>query len=207
MSLNKLLELDQCFNALPRFSFREECGNHAITNQPCRFELRIDALQLRPKFSLRRPLGLSLDACAAAFGIAQMIGDELADEGRRLGRIPVSRSYLSLREPDEAVAALERVVKEREFVLARERREPQRELRQLDRAAVFVDTVEAALRHQTLGMQLFVLVVGDARPRLGPARPGLHQTRRQLPARLDQERARAHSASASIARVNWLSTA
>src|SRR5581483_7277336 len=97
-------------------------------------------------------------------GFAQVIGDKLPDEGRWLGRIPMRRGNLILREADKAVAAFERVVEEGEFVLARERREPERELRQLHRARVLVDAVEAALCHQTLRVQLVVLVIGYPRP-------------------------------------------
>ena len=53
-------------------------------------------------------------------------------------------------------------------------------------------------------MQFLVLVIGDARPRLRPARPGLYQARRQLPAGLDQERARAHGGVAQLERQHLL---
>ena len=77
------------------------------------------------------------------------------------------------RQPDEAVAAFQRVIEEGEFVVARQRREPERQLGEIDGARVLVDAVEAALRDEPAGMQLLVLVRGNAWPRLGPARPGL----------------------------------
>ena len=60
-------------------------------------------------------------------------------------------------------------------MVARQRREPQRQLGEIDGERVLVDAVEAALRDETAGMQLLVLVGRNGRLLLRPARPGLDQ--------------------------------
>src|SRR5262249_7246983 len=113
------------------------------------------------------------------------IRDESAEQRQaRLQRIPMHRRDLVGVEADEAITAFECVIEEGELVLARERRQPERELRQLNRTRVLVDAVEAALRNEAFRMQLLVLVIGDAWPCLWPACPSLHQPRCQLPAGL-----------------------
>jgi integral membrane sensor domain MASE1 len=52
-----------------------------------------------------------------------------------------------LREAHKAVARLERVIEESEFVVARQCRQPQRQASKVDGARVLVDAIETALRH------------------------------------------------------------
>ena len=96
------------------------------------------------------------------------------------------------------------MIEKGELVIARERRKPEREFCKLDRARVLVDAVEAALRDEAARVQRLVLVLGDLRPRLGPARPGAHQPVAERAAGLDQERARAHRGIADFEREHVL---
>jgi hypothetical protein len=124
IALNKFLKLNETFNALLLPVAREERSDYAVTDQPCRFELCIDALQQRSKFSLGCPFRPRLNKRAAALGFAEVIGYELADKGRRLRCVPMGCCNLVPGKPDQTVTAFQRVIKERKFVLARERREP-----------------------------------------------------------------------------------
>ena len=65
---------------------------------------------------------------------------------------------LRARQADETVARLQRVIEECELMIARERREPEREPREIDRHRVAIDAVEALLRDKAPRMQRFVLV-------------------------------------------------
>ncbi len=56
------------------------------------------------------------------------------------------------------------MVEKGELVIARERREPEREFGEFDRARVLIDAVEAALRDEAARMQRLVLVL-SVRPR------------------------------------------
>ena len=111
------------------------------------------------------------------------------DRGEARGAgLPVERLDLAAGEADERVAVAERVVEERERVLAGERHQPQRHLRQVDGDGVAVDAVEAALRHQPAGERHLVLVGWD----LGPPAvrvPGGDELVAELAAGLDEERA------------------
>ena len=115
-----------------------------------------------------------------------------------LRRVPMRRRDLRLRQPHQAVARFQRVIEEGELVVARERREPQRQLGEIGGERVLVDAVEAALRDEPAGVQVLVLVRRDRRPRLGPPRPSLHQPLAERAAGLDQEGARAHGRVADL---------
>ena len=73
-------------------------------------------------------------------------------------------------------------------MLARERREPERHLREVDRDRIAIDAVQAALRDEPPRKRHLVLVAGD----LGTVAvdvPPLHQHVAELSARFDEERA------------------
>ncbi len=86
----------------------------------------------------------------------------------------------------------ERVVEERERVLAGECHQPQRHLRQVDRDRVAVDAVEAALCDEPAGERDLVLIRREA-PGLVVCGPGLDELIGELAARLDEERCRSPS--------------
>ena len=86
--------------------------------------------------------------------------DELLDRARRR---PSGSGDLRGVEADEAVAGAQRVVEEGEWVLARQRREPERELGEVHGHRVLVDAVEAALRDEAAGVEHLVLVRRDRR--------------------------------------------
>ena len=70
-------------------------------------------------------------------------------------------TVLTTIEADKAVPALQRVIEEAEFVIARQRRQPQRQLGEVGRHRVAVNAINAALRHQAAGMKLVVLILRD----------------------------------------------
>ena len=55
---------------------------------------------------------------------------------------------LRARQPNEAVAGLQRVIEEGELMVARQRREPQRQFGEIGRKRISVDAVKAALRNE-----------------------------------------------------------
>ncbi len=94
-------------------------------------------------------------------------------------------------EADEGVAVAERVVHEGERFGAGEGHEPEREAGEVDGERVLVDAVEAPAGDEPPGAEegIFVRVVGRGGP---GALPGVDEVLGELPAGLDQERARAH---------------
>ena len=69
---------------------------------------------------------------------------------------------LCARQPDEAVAGFQRVIEESELMVARQRRKPQRQPREIDRHRVAVDAIEAFLRDEAARVQRLVLVGRNA---------------------------------------------
>src|SRR5262249_41989057 len=100
-----------------------------------------------------------------------MIADKLSNEGWRFGEVPMRGRDLVPGQTDEAIAAFQCMVHKCEFMFTRERCQPQRQFRQLDRTAVLVDPIETALCDETLRMKLFVLVAWYMGTRFRPARP------------------------------------
>ena len=95
------------------------------------------------------------------------------------------------------------MVHERKRVVPGQRDEPQRQLGQVHRERVLVHAVQAPLRHRPHGVQQRDHVRrqrGHAAVRL----PGRHQALGELPARLDQERARPHRRVADLQRQDPL---
>src|SRR5579872_499692 len=88
----------------------------------------------------------------------------------------MERGDLLARQPDKAIAAFQRVIEEGELMIARQRREPEGQAREIDRAWILVDTIEAALRDKTASMKFLVLVGWNRGTGVGPARPGGNQT-------------------------------
>src|SRR5262252_2048644 len=83
------------------------------------------------------------------------------------------------------------MIEKRKLMVARKRREPQRQLGEIGRERVLVDAIEAALRDETLGKDFsaVLLLVQRNIPRLliGMTLPCLDQPGRERAARLDQE--------------------
>src|SRR5690242_11226480 len=84
-------------------------------------------------------IGGSLDAVAQRFFEKRLHGS----------RFPMESRDLASAQSGERIAVPEGVVEKGQFVIARERRQPQRKLGQIDRHLVFVDTIEAALCDQS----------------------------------------------------------
>src|SRR5271166_4375493 len=121
-----------------------------------------------------------------------MASHQIADEGRRLLGIPMSCRDLRHREAHETVAAFQRVIEKREFMVTRKRRQPQRQPGEIDSAGVLIDTIETALSNETTGMEFLVLVGRDRWPRIGPTLPSLDEPFADHAAGLNQKGARAH---------------
>jgi hypothetical protein len=68
-----------------------------------------------------------LDFRARSRRLFHAVGDEFAEQRQaRFRQVPIHHSNLLGVEPDEAVAAFERMIEKREFVVARESRELER---------------------------------------------------------------------------------
>ena len=72
------------------------------------------------------------------------------------------------------------MIEESELVVARERREPKRQLREIDGERILVDAVEAPLRHEPAGVKLLVLVRRDRWPRSPASAPKPRQAVRRI---------------------------
>ena len=80
--------------------------------------------------------------------------DQVSGTAAGLGSTSQCRAVICFaRQTHEAVAAFQSVIEEGEFMIARERREPQRQLGKIDGARILVDTIEAALRDEAAGVQ------------------------------------------------------
>ena len=153
----------------------------------------------------RGVVGRGLDFGAALHRLGDALLHQLPEQRQAgLRRIPMRRRDLRLRQPHQAVARFERVIEEGELVVARERREPQRQLGEIGGERVLVDAIEAALRDQATGVQFLVLVRRNDWLLVRMARPCLDQPRRDRAAGLDQERARAHGRIADLEIENLL---
>ncbi len=94
-----------------------------------------------------------LDFSTALHYLGHVVSHQLAKQRQpRLRFIPVCCSDLRRRQPNKAIAAFQRVIEEGEFMISRQRGQPERQARQIDRARVLVDAIEASLRHQAAGM-------------------------------------------------------
>ena len=111
--------------------------------------------------------------------------------------LPVEAGDLLARQADQRVAVAQRVIEERERMLPRQRRQPQRQLRQVHGEDVLVHAVQAPLGHQPPRIGQHILVVGHLR-RLLVRLPRLHQALGQQAAGLDQERAGSHRRVADL---------
>ena len=110
---------------------------------------------------------------------------------------PIEVTDLAGGETDQRIAITQRVIEERERVLLGERRQPQRQLGEIDRHLVLVHTVQTALGDHAAGMEQFVLIGGNRRKGIF-ATPGFEQVLAQLAAGLHQEGAGAHGRVADL---------
>ena len=171
----------------------EKGGDHRIAHQANWRDLRFQIAVPRLLYGAHRVVRRVLDFGAALHGLRRLVAHQLPKQRQAgLRFVPVRRRDLIRGQPHQAVAAFQRVIEEGEFMVARQCRQPQRQPRQIDRARVLIHAIEAALRHQTAGMQLLVLIRRNGWTRLRPTSPGSDQTLAQGAANLDQKGARAH---------------
>lgn len=188
---------DPAERALPLFGrrLREEGRDDRIAEPGEVGHLGLAAPQQVRELDLAELLGERLHRRPVGGEAREPLAHEPVEEAGAvlLGPRPVEVDAFELVEVEahEAVARPERVVEEGELVVLRERLEPERELGELDRERVPVDPVEAAGGDEPLGVQKLVLV-GRDRGRAPVPRPGLDEPGGELPAGLDEERARAH---------------
>ena len=90
------------------------------------------------------------------------------------------------------------MVEEGELMVPCQCRQPKRQPREINRARVLVDPIEAALRDKPTGVKLLILVRRNGGPRLRPARPSRDQTLAQSAASLDEKGARSHGRVAHL---------
>jgi hypothetical protein len=67
------------------------------------------------------------------------------------------------------------MIEEGEFMVARQRREPERELGEINCARIFVDAIKTTLSDETPGMKLVILVFRNLRPCFRPTFPCLDE--------------------------------
>jgi hypothetical protein len=84
------------------------------------------------------------------------------------------------------------MIEEGEFMVARQRCEPERELGEIDSTRVFIHAIEATLGNEAPGMKLVIFVLRNVRPCFWPACPGPDQPLAERTASLHQECARPH---------------
>ena len=107
--------------------------------------------RVMPRY-LRRPLGIvrcGLDLSTCRERIRHTVFHELPEQRQRRFRIiPGSSGDLLGCQPDKAVAASQGMIEEREFVILRARREPERQACEIDGTWILVDAIKASLRHE-----------------------------------------------------------
>ena len=132
----------------------------------------------------RGVVGRGLDFRAALHRLVDALLHQLPEQRQAgLRRVPMRRRDLRRVSPTRLSPRLQRVVEEGELVLARQRREPQRQAGEIGRQRVLVDAVEAALRDQAAGVQLLVLVRRDGRLRVRVRAQACDQPRRRAAGR------------------------
>ena len=109
-------------------------------------------------------VGERADLRALLLGVGESGGETLRQFQHALARLrPVEVNDLIARESDERVAVAQGVIEERERMVLRQRRQPERELCQVDGKLVTVDSVEARLRDAPPRVENDVFVGRDGR--------------------------------------------
>ena len=130
----------------PRPVVPEEAGQYGVAKRAdilhARFQRAVPRFLDRAGHVIRRVANLG----ARSHRLRHAAAHEAAHRAVLSVVAPSQRADLVARQPDQAVAALQRVVQEGEFVVPRKGRQPQREPRQVGRHRVAVHAVEAALR-------------------------------------------------------------
>lgn len=186
-----LLHLGQPRRPVARTGAGEERPQHRVGDQMRAFQRGGGGTVAAFLRGIGRDLRLGPHQPAQFGGGVDAVADDRLDEAvLARHRIPRHRDDLGIGQADQAVATAQHRVEEGEFMRARQRFQPERQLGEIDRQRVAVDAAQAMLRHQPLGMEQFVFVGGDGRALLRPAGPCRDQPFAQLPARLHEKRAR-----------------
>ncbi len=126
-----------------------------------------------------------------AHRVLQAAGFEI--EQRKVGRLPAHAQAAQIvgRRADETVADAKAMIEKAEGLAACERREPERQARELHRHGIGIDAKETALGDQPSNVRVLRFVeVGVRASTLVDERAGVR--RREVPARRDEKRAAAH---------------
>ena len=111
----------------------------------------------------------------------------------------MERGNLLARQPDQRIAATQRVIQKREGMILGQRRQPQAELAQVHRQRVLVHSVQTPLGDQPPRVQHLILIRRQFRHAVVEL-PRFDQFIAKLPTGLDQKRRGAHRGIADFER-------